>query len=364
MSDIWGNHIKISVFGESHGPAIGVTIDGLPAGLEIDMDAVRLEMGRRAPGKNPTETARKEADLPEIISGLYRGRTTGSALTAIIPNTNTRSSDYGETIDLLRPGHADFPYTIRYSGNQDHRGGGHSSGRLTACFVFAGALCKQYLAAHGMEIFAHIERIAGVQDVRFDPMMRDTASLRTLRESHFPTISKAAGEQMWTKILEAKTRCNSLGGVIECAVTGIPAGLGAPIFDSVESVLSHLLFSVPAVKGVEFGLGFEMAELEGSDCNDPLRLKDGKIVPIANANGGVNGGITNSAPILFRAAIRPTPSIAMKQKTVSYLKMEEAELEIKGRHDPCIVARAVPVIEAVAAIALADLWKEHLSCVK
>ena len=364
MSDIWGNRIKISVFGESHGPAIGVTVDGLPAGLEIDMDEVRLEMARRAPGKNPTETARKEADLPEIISGFYRGRTTGTALTAIIQNTNTRSSDYGETIDLLRPGHADFPYTARYDGNQDHRGGGHASGRLTACFVFAGALCKQYLAAQGVEIFAHIERAAGVRDQRFDPMMQNTESLRCLRESYFPTIDKAAGEQMWARILEAKSRCNSVGGVVECAVTGIPAGLGAPIFDSVESVLSQLLFSVPAVKGVEFGLGFEMAGLDGSDCNDPLHLENGKIVPVSNANGGVNGGITNGAPVLFRAAIRPTPSIAMKQNTVSYQKMEEAELEIKGRHDPCIVARAVPVIEAVAAIGLADLWKEHLSCAK
>ena len=362
MSDIWGRYIRLSVFGESHGPAIGATVDGLPAGLEIDLDAVCREMARRAPGKNPAETARREADLPEILSGLYRGRTTGTALTAIIRNTNVHSSDYGEELDLLRPGHADFSAAARYGGWQDHRGGGHASGRLTACFVFAGALCRQYLAAQGVEIFAHIERVAEVRDARFDPMLKDVAPLRALHESDFPTLDPGAGERMYARILEAKAAGDSVGGVVECAVTGLPAGLGAPLFDSVESVLSQLLFSVPAVKGVEFGLGFEMAALPGSACNDPLRMRDNKIVPTSNANGGVNGGMTNGAPVLFRAAIRPTPSISLPQQTVSWQRREDATIEVRGRHDPCIVARAVPVIEAVAAIGLADLWKERLSC--
>ena len=362
MSDIWGSHLKIAVFGESHGPAVGVTVDGLPAGLELDMEKLTREMARRAPGKNPAETARREADLPEIVSGVYRGKTTGTALTALIRNTNAHSQDYGEALDLMRPGHADYPAAVRYGGYQDHRGGGHASARLTAGYVFAGALCKQYLAAQGIEIFAHIERVAGICDRRFDPMLADLASLRSLRESDFPTLDPEAGKRMYERILEVKAQGNSLGGVVECAACGLPAGLGAPLFDSVESTLSQLLFSVPAVKGVEFGLGFEMAERLGSECNDALRIAEGKIVPVTNANGGVNGGMTNGAPLLFRAAIRPTPSIALRQETVSWQRMENAEITVKGRHDPCVVARAVPVIEAVTAIGLANLWKEHLSC--
>ena len=362
MADSWGRFIRVTVFGESHGPAVGVTVDGLPAGLRIDLDALGREMARRAPGKNAAETARREEDLPEIVSGFYRGRTTGTALTALICNTNTRSQDYGEDIDLLRPGHADFPATARYHGHQDHRGGGHASARLTAGYVFAGALCKQYLAAQGVEIFAHIERIGDIRDRRFDPMLKDLAPLRALKDSVFPTLDIDAGKRMYERVLAVKAEGDSLGGVIECAAVGLPAGLGAPLFDSVESTLSALLFSVPAVKGVEFGRGFEMASLTGSACNDPLRVENGKIVPTRNANGGVNGGMTNGAPVLFRAAIRPTPSIALPQETVSYKKLENAEIAVKGRHDPCVVARAVPVIEAVTAIGLAELWKERLAC--
>ncbi|MDO4357290.1 MAG: chorismate synthase [Clostridia bacterium] len=362
MADFWGNQIRLALFGESHGPAIGVTIDGIPAGLELDMEEIGFEMARRAPGKSRVATARREPDLPEIVSGVKDGVTTGTALTAVIRNTNQHSSDYGDAPDVLRPGHADYTGHVRYFGFEDHRGGGHFSGRLTAPIVFAGAICKQYLRRFGIRFAAHVESIRDVKDERFDPMLKWSPELDALRGQTIPTLNPDAGTRMEQAVVSARAAQESVGGVIECAVLGLPAGLGAPFFDSVESVFSHLMFSVPAVKGIEFGLGFENASLLGSQCNDEMEYADGRIAILSNRSGGVNGGITNGNPVIFRAAIRPTASIAKPQHTVSLQSGENVLTGTGGRHDPCIVPRAVPVIEAMAAIGTAELWKERLTC--
>lgn len=362
MADIWGNQIRLALFGESHGPAIGVTIDGIPAGLELDMEEIGFEMARRAPGKSRVATARKEPDLPEIVSGLRNGVTTGTALTALIRNANQHSSDYGDAPDVLRPGHADYTGHVRYFGFEDHRGGGHFSGRLTAPIVFAGAVCKQYLHRFGIRFAAHVESIRDVKDDRFDPMLKWSPALDALRSQTIPTLNPEIAARMEQAVVDARAARESVGGVIECAALGLPAGLGAPFFDSVESVLAHLMFSVPAVKGIEFGLGFENARLLGSQCNDEMAYMDGRISILTNRSGGVNGGITNANPVIFRVAVRPTPSIAQPQRTVSLQRQENVLTGTGGRHDPCIVPRAVPVIEAMTAIGIADLWKERLTC--
>ncbi len=333
MSSSFGNCLKLTIFGESHGPAVGVTVEGLPAGLEIDWDLVRREMARRAPGQGQLTTPRKEADEFEILSGLYQGRLTGTPVTAIIRNTNQRSSDYGQAAGLARPGHADFTGHVRYRGYEDPRGGGHFSGRLTAGLVFAGALTRQWLQGHKVQIAARVVRVGAVTGDGFS-------------------------EAMEKEILAARAANDSVGGVIECAVTGLPAGLGAPFFDSAESVIAHLLFSIPAIKGVEFGDGFDLAARRGSEVNDSMAMKDGRVAHLSNHAGGVLGGITNGEALVFRAAIKPTPSIARLQQTVSLETGEDAALEICGRHDPCIVPRALPVIEAAAALAVGELWKE------
>lgn len=362
MADIWGNHIKLALFGESHGAAIGVTIDGVPAGLKLDMNEILFEMNRRAPGKSRVATARKESDLPEILSGVRNDVTTGTAITAIIRNSNQHSADYGDAPDVLRPGHADFTGNVRYFGFQDHRGGGHFSGRLTAPIVFAGAVLKQYLAQQGVVIGAHVASIHHVKDEPFDPMLTWIPDRDRLRRAVIPTNDPAKAAAMEEAIMEARAQGDSVGGVIECAVVGLPAGLGAPFFDSVESVLSQLMFSVPGVKGVEFGLGFENASNFGSQCNDEMTYAGDKIHIVSNNAGGINGGITNGNPVIFRTAIRPTPSIAKAQHTVSLQSKTNVLTGTGGRHDPCIVPRAVPVIEAMAAIGIAELWKERLTC--
>ena len=362
MADFWGNHIKIALFGESHGPAIGVTIDGIPAGLGLDMDEILFEMSRRAPGKSRVATARKESDMPEILSGVKNNVTTGTAITAVIRNSNQHSSDYGDAPDVLRPGHADYTGNVRYFGFQDHRGGGHFSGRLTAPIVFAGAVCKQYLRQQNIDIGAHVESIRNVKDERFDPMLQWIPDRDRLRRETIPTLDPAKAAAMEHAVMEARAQGDSVGGVIECAVTGLPAGLGAPFFDSVESVLSHLMFSVPAVKGIEFGLGFENTCLTGSECNDEMTYAGDAVHIVTNRSGGVNGGITNGNPVIFRVAVRPTPSIAKAQHTVSLQSKTNVLTGTGGRHDPCIVPRAVPVIEAMAAIGIAELWKERLTC--
>ncbi len=361
MSSNWGQQLKLSIFGQSHGEDIGVTLDGFPAGMTIDMDRLLSEMARRAPGQSLLTTARKEADAPEFLSGVLNGKTTGQPICILIRNTNQRSRDYGDGVDLVRPGHADYTGHVRYFGHEDWRGGGSFSGRLTAPLVAAGALCSQWLEAQGVSIACHIQQLGGVKDASFlaaDP----NADYSYMKQMHLPVLTEGLDVQMEAAAMAARNEGDSIGGVIECMVTGLPAGLGAPFFDSVESVISHLMFSVPAVKGVEFGEGFGFAGLRGSAANDAFRMADGRIVTETNHSGGVNGGITNGMPVIFRCAIRPTPSIAQKQRTVSLKTGENAELEIHGRHDPCILPRAVPVIEAMTAIAILDLWKERAGC--
>lgn len=357
MSGMWGNNLKVSIFGESHGNAIGITIDGLTPGFEIDFEEVNHEMERRAPGRNKLSTARKESDTPEILSGFFEGKTTGTPLCAIIKNTDTRSKDYGKLKDLVRPGHADYTGFIKYNGFNDYRGGGHFSGRITAPLVFAGAICKQILAKQGIEIGAHIKRVKDVLDKSFDYVNVSKEELKSLRNKELPVLNEDIIKDIENVILDARKSKDSVGGIIECAVVGIDAGIGDPFFDSVESVLSHILFSVPAVKGVEFGLGFEMVEKYGSENNDEYEYEEGKVKTTSNNNGGILGGITNGMPIVFKVAIKPTPSIAKKQHTINIKEKKNEDLIIEGRHDPCIVQRAVPVIEAVTAIAILDLIK-------
>ena len=357
MSGIWGNNIKVSIFGESHGNAIGITIDGLPSGIELDLEKIDEEMARRAPGKSKLSTARKEKDAPEILSGFFNGRTTGTPLCGIIRNGDTRSKDYGKLKDLMRPGHADYTGNIRYSGFNDYRGGGHFSGRITAPLVFAGAICKQILEKEGIFIGAHVKSIKNINDEVFDYTNISKDLLDELKKAELPLLDKSKEEEMRNVIVEARGSGDSVGGVIECAITGIKAGYGDPFFDSVESRLSHLLFSVPAVKGVEFGLGFDISQLFGSEANDSFYYEDEEVKTSTNNNGGILGGITNGMPIIFKTAIKPTPSISKKQKTINISSKENEELVIEGRHDPCIVQRAVPVIEAVAAIGILDLIK-------
>lgn len=361
MSSTYGQQLKLSVFGQSHGEGIGVMLDGFPAGMVIDMPRLLAEMARRAPGQSRMTTARKEADQPEFLSGVLDGKTTGQPICILIRNGGQRSRDYGDGVDLVRPGHADYTGHVRYGGHEDWRGGGSFSGRLTAPIVAAGALCSQWLEERGVRIACHIQQIADVRDASFMDA-GSGESFDGLRQMHLPVLVPGLEKRMEEAILAAAGEGDSVGGVLECMVTGLPAGLGAPFFDSVESTVSHLLFSIPAVKGVEFGAGFGFASMRGSRANDPFRMDGERIVTEKNDAGGVNGGITNGMPVIFRCAIRPTPSIAVRQRTVSLKTGEDALLEIKGRHDPCILPRAVPVVEAMAAIAVLDLWKERQGC--
>ena len=355
MSGMWGSKIKISIFGESHGNAIGINIDGLPSGLELNLEDIAYEMRRRAPGKSPLSTARSEEDIPEILSGYFNGKTTGTPLCAIIRNTNTRSKDYSLLKDVMRPGHADYSGNIRYNGFNDYRGGGHFSGRITAPLVFAGAICKQILKEKGIVVAAHVKSIKNVKDKSFLDSDIDLNSVEALKTFELPLIDKSIEENMRKEILEAKEDMDSVGGTIECGVFGINPGVGDPFFDSVESTLAHLLFSVPAVKGVEFGRGFELTNMRGSQANDEIYYEDGKVKTRTNNNGGILGGITNGMPIIFTTAIKPTSSIGKEQKTVNINTKENTILKVEGRHDPCIVQRAIPVIEAVTAIGILEL---------
>lgn len=330
MSSYYGN-IRFTIFGQSHSPAIGVTVEGLPVGFAPDLDELARFMARRAPGQNEYSTPRKEADAPEFISGLFHGRICGAPLTAVIRNTNTRSADYAELKTKPRPGHADLTAEIKYGGAQDHTGGGHFSGRLTAPLCIVGGLCKQVLEKEGISIHAHVAAIGGIGD-----------------------------EAEWKKaILKVKEEGDSLGGIIECVAEGVPAGLGGPMFDGLESRISQLVFGIPAVKGVEFGEGFGAAVLRGSENNDPFEMQGGKIITKTNHCGGILGGISNGMPIVLRAAVKPTPSIAKEQDTVDLLTGENAKLSVTGRHDPCIVPRAVPCVEAAVAIAVYDALLER-----
>lgn len=358
MSGIWGKNIRISIFGESHGPAIGITIDGLPPGFEIDLDEVRREMRRRAPGKSELSTQRSEKDEFEILSGYFNDRTTGTPLAAIIRNRDEHSKDYLEIKSRMRPSHADYTGNVRYGGFNDYRGGGHFSGRMTAPLVFAGALARQILESKGAAIGSHIISTGKVKEEGFSLTNIEEDTLNRLSHMDFPVISQEKGELMKALILEAREKQDSVGGVIETAIINLEPGIGSPFFDSVESTLAGLLFSIPGVKGVEFGLGFDISEMNGSKANDEMYIEDGNIKTYTNNNGGILGGITNGMPVVFRTALKPTASISRKQRTVDIQKMDNAKLEIKGRHDPCIVQRAVPVVEAVAAIGLLDLMME------
>ncbi len=325
MSSTYGEHLKLSIFGQSHGPAIGMILDGIPAGLPVDFEVLQAFLNRRAPGQNHISTPRKEADRPEFLSGIVDGHTCGAPIAAVIPNTNTRSGDYDNLKDCPRPGHADFTAQVKYGGWQDAAGGGHFSGRLTAPLCIAGGLCIQWLSALGIQIEAKIEKIAGI-----------------------------SGDEMYEKIRKAKEAGDSVGGIISCTATGLPAGLGEPMFGGMESRIAQIVYGIPAVKGLEFGNGFAAADLLGSANNDPYTICNEKIVTTTNNCGGILGGITNGMPLSFRVAVKPTPSIAVEQQSVSLSKMENTVLSVHGRHDPCIVPRAVPVIEAAAALAIYD----------
>ena len=346
--------MKYSIFGESHGPAIGVVLEGVPPGLALDLDAVRFDLSRRAPGKNALSTPRREADEPRVLSGLFEGHTTGAPLCAVIENTDTRSGDYARTKDLARPGHADYAAHVRYGGFNDYRGGGHFSGRLTAPLVFAGGVAKQLLAQKNIYVGAHISTVYGVND----DALEDWEALREAATKDFPVLNDERGAEMQSAILEARSDGDSVGGAIECAVFGLPAGLGAPDFgQNAEGIFSQYLFAVPAVKAVAFGAGVAFALMRGSEANDPLYVDGGAVKAEQNCAGGINGGITNGMPLTFEVTMRPTPSIARRQFTVDMVKQENAVLELQGRHDPCVVHRAVPVIEAAAALAACELLR-------
>ena len=361
MRGSFGQHFRLTIFGESHGAAIGVVIDGIPAGTPIDEEAIARDMARRAPGSDPTATSRKEADRVKIVSGLFEGRATGTPLCAMIENTNTRSGDYAQLRAKMRPGHADYAGQIKYGGYNDPRGGGHFSGRITAPLVFAGSIARQLLAHRGVTIGAHIAAIAGLADTPIDPVHVSADTLHALAQSRFPLLDPQLETPMRALVEAAKADLDSVGGVIECAAVGVPAGIGSPFFGSVESVVSQLLFSVPAVKAVEFGDGMALSAMRASASNDAMHYKDGRVACLTNHNGGVTGGITNGMPIVLRVAVKPTPSIARDQQTVDLSTGEDTTLSITGRHDPCIVPRAVVVIESALAIALCDLMMDDAS---
>jgi len=347
MSSTYGETLKLSIFGQSHGAAIGMTLDGIPAGLPVDADALQLFLNRRAPGRSDLSTPRKEEDRPEFVAGIVNGHTCGAPIAAMIRNGNFRSADYAGLLDSPRPGHADYTAHIKYKGYEDASGGGHFSGRLTAPLCVAGGLCKQWLSALGIEVGAHILSVGSVKDDAFDPMAPALDNVG----AEFPVLNREKGEAMAALIREVSQRQDSVGGVIECAVTGLPVGLGEPMFGGAESRIAQIVYGIPAVKGLSFGetQGF------GSENNDPFSVVDGAVKTLSNHCGGILGGITNGMPLLFRAHIKPTPSIGATQQTVSLSKMETTDLNVGGRHDPCILPRAVPVVEAAAAIAIFDL---------
>ncbi len=357
----YGHVLHLSLFGESHGPAIGCVLDAPPPGFTLDLEALRRHMARRAPGQaGPWSTTRKEADAFEILSGFYQGKTTGTPLAAVIRNTNTRSQDYANLARLPRPGHADLTGRIRYKGANDPNGGGHFSGRITAPLTFAGGIALQLLAAHGIDIHARIVEIGGIADPSAPSPL---SGLPDLSGKPFPVIDDEAGQRMIAAIEEARRTLNSRGGIIEVCATGLPAGIGSPFFDRVESRLGEMFFSLNAVRGVEFGDGFAAARARGSENNDPpVPAPDGALEHvgrISNHAGGVEGGITTGLPLIARLAFKPTPSISSEQTSVDLETNQSAPLVVRGRHDPCIVVRAVPVVESAMAFALLDLLLEH-----
>ena len=370
MSFSFGNTLRVQVFGQSHADAVGCVIEGLPAGMRIDQEALQSFMDRRAPGRTPWSTPRKEADRPRIISGLNeRGETCGMPLSAIIENANVRSADYDALRRVPRPGHADLAAWYKWGEAHDIRGGGAFSARLTAPLCVAGGIALQALATRGVSVAAHVAQVADVHDVPLDALGNSPATTRHLAEQvarlnglptdAFPTLSEEAGELMIERIDRARRDGDSLGGVVACVACGMPAGVGGPRYDGVQGAVARIVFGIPAVKGLEFGMGFSVAELRGSQNNDPYEMRDGLPVPTTNRAGGTLGGITSSAPVYFRMAVKPTPSISRPQQSVDLVMGEPATLEVRGRHDPCVAARAVPIAEAAMALALLDSWLSY-----
>lgn len=352
MKNTIGNSFALTLFGESHGKAIGAVLDGVPSGVRVDEDFISAQMEKRK-GINSISTARREADEVKILSGVFEGRTTGTPICFMIENADTRSKDYASTKDLARPGHADYTAQMRYGGFQDYRGGGHFSGRITAPVVAAGALAISMLRSKGIEIGTHISYCAGIKDRAFEDFSEDISALEKL---DMPVLCEKARAEMLSLIEKARADGDSLGGTLTTVVTGMPAGVGEPWFDNAESMLSHGLFSIPGVKGVEFGKGFSFAGMKGTEANDAFAVNDdGRIVTITNNNGGINGGITNGMPLEFSVAVKPTPSIYKEQKTVDFKKNENATLLISGRHDPAIIHRARVVVDSITALVLCDL---------
>ncbi len=342
-----GRRLRLSIFGQSHSEAIGMTLDGLPAGLPVDTEALQAFLNRRAPGQNDWSTPRREADRPEFLAGLKDGCTCGAPLTAVIRNTNTRPRDYSKLKITPRPGHADYTAEVKFGGFQDFSGGGHFSGRLTAPLCVAGGILRQALAVRGITVDARIWELAGIRD--------EGAFESSVAEKSFPVVDDAAGEQMRLAIQSARAEGDSVGGIIECVVRGLPPGVGEPMFDGLENQIARLVFAVPAVKGVEFGAGFRAARMRGSEHNDAFCVNAGRVETVTNHAGGILGGISNGMPLVFRAAIKPTPSIARAQQSVNLKTLSPETLTVEGRHDPCIVPRAVPVLEAAAAVAVYDM---------
>ena len=355
MKNVFGNAITVTLFGESHGDMIGAVLDGIAPGIAIDHEYIERKLAMRRPS-GKISTARVEGDKYYIVSGTYNGYTTGTPLTVLIENANPKSADYCELRDKPRPGHADYTAEVKYHGYQDPRGGGHFSGRITAALVAVGAILSAALLKKGIAIGTHIASVGSVNDRGFENISED---IKALGERLFPVLSESAVKEITALIESAAKDGDSVGGVLETAIIGLPAGVGEPWFDSVESRLSHIVFSVPGVKGVEFGDGFAMTNMLGSEANDSFVIEGGEIVTKTNHNGGINGGITNGMPIIMRSAVKPTPSIFKEQATVNLKEMKNDTLTVKGRHDPCIVHRARAVIDAVAAIAVADILTER-----
>lgn len=351
MKNTFGNSITVTLFGESHGEAIGAVIDGIAPGIKIDCEYIKSKLAQRQSGSD-ISTPRKEADIPRFLSGIKNGYTEGTPIALIIENTDVKSSAYADISETPRPSHADYTAEMKYHGFQDKRGGGHFSGRITAAFVAAGAILSSALEAKGIKIGTHIKSLHDIKDRNFENLIDD---IDYLKKKIIPVLDDDCAENMYKRILDAKRECDSVGGILETAIIGVEAGIGEPWFDTVEGVLSHILFSIPGVKGVEFGDGFATAKMLGSEANDPFGIKNGKIVTDKNSSGGINGGITNGMPIIIRTAVKPTPSIARVQKTVNIADMTDTEISIKGRHDPAIIHRARAVVDAACAIAIADL---------
>ena len=354
MKNTLGNNISVTLFGESHGDSIGAVLDGIPAGVTVDDAFINHQLDLRRPS-GKISTPRKEADAYKIISGVFNGKTTGTPICVVIPNENTKSASYELSYGKARPGHADYVAFEKYNGCEDYRGGGHFSGRVTAGLVATGAICIDLLKKKNIFIGTHIKKCAGVEDRAFDDLEKD---IKELSVKEYPVLDSIQGEAMVKNIEKVAAEGDSVGGVLSTAVTGIPVGIGEPWFDSLESVLSHGLFSIPAIKGVEFGAGFSCADMKGSEMNDSFAIENGVVVTKTNNNGGINGGISNGMPILFNCVVKPTPSIAKSQETVDFINCENTVLSTKGRHDPCIVHRARVVVDSITAIVLCDMLSQ------